>query len=730
MKPTPWVLLEQRERDLEGHGHSLRPLAETNWAECWEDQWSSTKLSRACLQLSVSFDRLLSNEPRCEAYCTAIDAALASGARTFAVLGAGSLLPAMHAAHAGARVVIVEPCAPLAHLARTALAENSLSAVVVSGPEMLRKAWGEMPDVLLTERIDEGLLPEGIVPQLRAAVCALGACAPKHVIPRAASVSAVACQLGFEGVDGFGFDGLQLDLSCFDALRPRGMFARQWPGYWPVRLLPARQPHRRLSAPFAVTTIDFAEVCEAAARAGKVDNGEAYREYNRAARNGTGGDSSSAALEVVATADGWLNAIVFWFELQVGPGGEGRVSSAPPEVAGRRGAAGTWSEGWRQAACYLEQPRHVRAGEVLRLRQTTDLARGFHFELYEDVISHPISPTAINALHGALPFATTPKLHAGAQVPINAYHFCMVADTVRNEAYRAAIERVVGRRPGCRVLDIGAGTGLLGVMCARAGAGTVDLVEMNDTLADVAERTLCASGVHGAKVWHTISTELSLDPARKLGPAAPADVIVSEILDSACIGEGVLHTMRDATRRLLSPGGSLVPHAATIHVMAVQLHTPEVGPFSFDCLGRLRNVSSYSSARLHTLGHTRLSAPASAMHLDFYQPGPMAADGTAEDRQVRVRLPVLRRGTCNAIVYWFDLHLDEQTVLSAGPGSPVRTWKQNFANLSTPCVVAKGDVIEAVVRTSADNQIDVSGGPPGVDAPLRAQGTRVERNFG
>ena len=52
---------------------------------------------------------------------------------------------------------------------------------------------------------------------------------------------------------------------------------------------------------------------------------------------------------------------------------------------------------------------------------------------------------------------TLMMIKPGAQIPINAYHFCMLADTSRNSAYRRAIEAAVTRMGACRVLDIGAG---------------------------------------------------------------------------------------------------------------------------------------------------------------------------------------------------------------------------------------------------------------------------------
>ena len=577
------MLVAQRDRDHEGHGVSLRPVAEATYQEIYQSTLTSTKLSRTLTQLAVSFDRLLSDERRCDAYRCAIDRAIHSGARTFAVLGVGSLLPALHAARCGAHVAVVESVEPLAQLIRNGAAANGLRLAVVSSCEKLRSAWGgEPPDALLTERIDESLLSEGLLPSLRAAVNAFGGRVPSHgVLPGNAVLTACPVQLGFENVGGFGLDGLDIDLRHFDALRPSGLFAQQAPGYWPVRLLPARQPHARLGDAFVAARLDFAKLSVS-----------------------SGSSIMNATHDVVMTRDGLLNAVVFWFDLHVykqqqqssQQREECCVSSRLPTSA--REAVLPADGGRLEAGGLLSRVAAVcergRSSEDTRIIEETRV----RYELLDEDGDPSMSGFIVSGGGGGggglpvrAPISNLPrKLNPSAAIPINAYHFCMVADTVRNVAFRKAIERAVARivtssDGGCSVIDIGAGTGLLGLIAKRAGATSLDLIEMNDVLNETARRTLEASGVDaisgkdagkGAKkdggAAESKGMALHLDglpiDADESKVQEKADLIVSEILDSGLIGEGVLHTMRDATSRLLT-NGTLIPKGARVYVMAV-----------------------------------------------------------------------------------------------------------------------------------------------------------------
>ena len=294
---APATLVYQRDRDHGGHGVSLRPIAEEHYQATWRRRVHldrAVSIMRSCKsRLTVSLGRTavrrLHQWHRCRP---------GNGARTFAVLGSGSILPALHAARRGASVAIVEPCEPLAQIARRAANDNGVerSLAVVGSCEKLWSAWGrEPPDAILSERVDEGLLAEGLVPQLRRAVAALGGRPPAHLLPCRAAMSAVCVQLGFEGVEGFGLDGLGIDLRHFDSLRPHGAAAHQWPGYWPVRLQHARQPHKRLSAEFSAGELDFCQLCVGGGGSG----GQSGSDWggNRGSSGSTsGGDGGSGGL--------------------------------------------------------------------------------------------------------------------------------------------------------------------------------------------------------------------------------------------------------------------------------------------------------------------------------------------------------------------------------------------------------------------------------------------------
>jgi hypothetical protein len=153
----------------------------------------------------------------------------------------------------------------------------------------------------------------------------------------------------------------------------------------------------------------------------------------------------------------------------------------------------------------------------------------------------------------------------------------MLQDTDRNAVFEKAIAILVGnfaakvgRSP--IVLDIGAGTGLLSMLCKRSGAEFVFGVEMFDVLANVAQQVIGANNFEDEiLIVKGKSTDIAL-------PVLP-DLIVSELLDSALVGESCIPSHADAIDRLLRsdiPSSVLplesrvLPHSATVFATVVQ----------------------------------------------------------------------------------------------------------------------------------------------------------------
>ncbi len=270
--------------------------------------------------------------------------------------------------------------------------------------------------------------------------------------------------------------------------------------------------------------------------------------------------------------------------------------------------------------------------------------------------------------------ATTEGPYSGA---VPGWHFLIVADTRRNAAYDAAIARAV--RPGDRVLDIGAGTGLLGMMAARAGAGSVVACEMNPAVADAASEVIAANGLADrVRVVPKISTDL--DVATDLD--GPVDVLVSEIVANDILGEDALPVMVDAVRRLLKPGGRMIPEGATALAALVdfprwdaETMTTAEG-FDLSIFNRLRHVPEKVQSDERDV-HLR-SAAVPVYSFDFTRGGDWPP--------VRTRIDATAQGgRVNGVLLWMRLQLDAETSyeVEIASGEP-SSWAALFFPLTTP----------------------------------------------
>lgn len=263
-------------------------------------------------------------------------------------------------------------------------------------------------------------------------------------------------------------------------------------------------------------------------------------------------------------------------------------------------------------------------------------------------------------------------------------HGLMIADPVRMDAYQAALERTV--RPGCVVLDIGTGTGLMAMMAVRLGARRVYAVEPGDSiaLARVAARD---SGVADRiEFLQDISTRITL-PER-------ADVIVSDLRGVLPVFQEHVRSLADARDRHLAPGGTLIPRADTLRVAPVEapdeyrLFTApwEEHARGFD-LSVARGMVLNNWAKTRILPGQLLAEPRTWAVLEY---------GTRRDPNVQGTLEwtVQRDATGHGLAVWFRADLVDGVGFTTGPEGPDIIYRTGFFPWMEPVALRAGDVVE------------------------------------
>ncbi|WP_203787414.1 50S ribosomal protein L11 methyltransferase [Longispora fulva] len=279
-------------------------------------------------------------------------------------------------------------------------------------------------------------------------------------------------------------------------------------------------------------------------------------------------------------------------------------------------------------------------------------------------------------------------MHEAVIRAIPRWHFLMINDAERNASFAAALERLMPT--GSNVLDIGSGTGLLAMMAARAGAGTVTTCEGNPVLAGLARRIIARQGLSDVI---TVIPKMSTDLRVGVDLPARADVIVSEIVDCGLLGEGLLPVVRHAREHLLAPGGLLIPESARlvgalVNSVAIDRLNRVDSAAGFDV--RLFNevaTEGHFPVRLNTWPHQMLSPAVELASFDF------ASDPLTDGRAL-LDIPVATSGPAHALVVWFDMTLGKGVVLSNSPNNLATHWMQACVPLPTPISVRAGGSVQ------------------------------------
>lgn len=263
-------------------------------------------------------------------------------------------------------------------------------------------------------------------------------------------------------------------------------------------------------------------------------------------------------------------------------------------------------------------------------------------------------------------------------------HHTYLSDRSRLEAYSAAIHATV--RPGDVVLDLGCGTGILGLLACQAGASRVYAVDSTGMI-EVARRLARDNGLTG-RIVHL--NELSLQARLP----EPVDVVVCDQMGCFGLDAGVIEYMTDARKRFLKPEGRLIPRRLTLEVAAVDMNELRTQvefwgstPAGFE-FGSVRKwaVNSRHAVKYRPEHLLSNSVPGTTVDL---------LSGSTRAFTFGVSLDVGRPGTFDGIAGWFSAELAPGATMSNSP-LDARAIDRHaaFFPVERPVQVHEGDAVD------------------------------------
>jgi predicted RNA methylase len=274
------------------------------------------------------------------------------------------------------------------------------------------------------------------------------------------------------------------------------------------------------------------------------------------------------------------------------------------------------------------------------------------------------------------------------------WHARMLNDTTRNDAFQRAIQAAIvkeGRQ--ARILDIGAGSGLLSMMAARAGATNIVACERVPVIAETAQRIVALNGFDRAiRVINKASTDLAV--GKDLD--GRADILVSEIISSDLLAESVLDTFQDAHLRLLRAGATVIPRSATavgclVESAMLEKYAGVSGVSGFD----VSPFTELAPSRLPIHGimtsWRRLSDDFDLVRIDLTQSKHEAVIQT-------LTITARENGQAVGVVQWISLDLADGISFSNHPDQYFDGgWLQVLHTFPRPIPVVKGQELDLMI---------------------------------
>ncbi|KAH1243625.1 putative histone-arginine methyltransferase 1.4 [Glycine max] len=285
----------------------------------------------------------------------------------------------------------------------------------------------------------------------------------------------------------------------------------------------------------------------------------------------------------------------------------------------------------------------------------------------------------------------------------------MLQDYVRTGTYHAAVLENRADFIGRVVVDVGAGSGILSLFAAQAGAKHVYAVEASE-MAEYARKLIAGNPTLAQRITVIKGKVEDVELPEK------ADILISEPMGTLLVNERMLESYVIARDRFLVPAGKMFPAVGRIHM----------APFTDEYLfieiankALFWQQQNYYGVDLTPLHGTAFQGYFSQPVVDAFDPRLLIAPSMfhvidftkiKEEELYEIDIPlrfIASVGTrVHGLACWFDVLFDGSTVqrwLTTAPGSPTTHWYQLRCVLSQPIYVMAGQEITGRLHLIAHN---------------------------
>ncbi|KAK3143364.1 hypothetical protein QOZ80_4AG0299450 [Eleusine coracana subsp. coracana] len=309
-------------------------------------------------------------------------------------------------------------------------------------------------------------------------------------------------------------------------------------------------------------------------------------------------------------------------------------------------------------------------------------------------------------------------------------HEAMIKDRIRTDAYHTAIMHHQKFIEGKVVMDVGCGTGILSVFCARAGAKRVYAVDASEIAIQAREIVKANNLSDQIVVIHGRVEDVDIEEK--------VDVIISEWMGYMLLYESMLPSVLFARDKWLKPGGLILPSHATLFLAPITNPERYEGSVDFwndvyginmSALVPLAKKFTSEEPSIETIGGENvISWPSVIKHINCY------TFTTEEFKSITAKFKVssMMLAPVHGFGLWFEVEFngpaesshnfpsnlnpldiiqkkrrrgsDDTVLLSTAPEDEPTHWQQTILYFPDPAEVKQDQVIEGSISITQSEE--------------------------